>query len=349
MTFKEKLLSKSNSYNYYKEQNVKLLEEIDSLKSEIESLKQEKINGLREEYIKNYGPAGSFCNWSYIDYFFRDDFEEKLLSVTKNLSGESKNTYKWIFLRAMAVNIISRHSLYFDHELNDQKKYNEFKSSSLKNGTIDGFKFSGNYNLHSFIDLNLTEKDKEFLKNKDIIDAGAFTGDTSLPLSRITNKKVYAFEPFEDSFKLLNKNIEDNNIKNITSVNKSLGNLNGERTLYLSGTNVQGITSDPNTRPYDNEIKVQEITVDKFVEENDLDVGYITVDVEGAELDLLNGAINTIKTQKPILSVSIYHRVTDYFEIIPWIANLDLGYEFEVFKEQPWPFLADTVVQCRIK
>ena len=25
------------------------------------------------------------------------------------------------------------------------------------------------------------------------------------------------------------------------------------------------------------------------------------------------------------------------------------GYEFEVFKEQPWPFLGDTVVQCRVK
>ena len=80
-----------------------------------------------------------------------------------------------------------------------------------------------------------------------------------------------------------------------------------------------------------------------------MDVGYITIDVEGAERDLLNGAVNTIKTQKPILSVSLYHSIDDYFEIIPWIANLNLGYEFEVLKEQPWPFLGDTIVQCRAK
>jgi len=348
LSFKEKILTKSNSYNYYKLQNAKLLEENESLKSEINRLKNDSTN-LRTEYLKLYRTAGSFCNWSYVDYYFRDDFEDKFKDVTKNLSKESKKAYKWIFLRALSVNLISRHTLYFDHELDNQKRFTEFNKVNAKPNEIAGFKFEGDYNLHAFIDLHLTEEDKEFIKNKDIIDAGAFTGDTSLPLSKITNKNVYAFEPFKDSFNLLNTNISNNNIKNIVSINKSLGNINGERTLYLSGTNVQGITSNPDTRPYDNEIKVEETTLDKFVEENNLDVGYITIDVEGAELDLLKGAITTIKTQKPLLSISIYHSVNDYFEIIPWVANLDLGYEFEVFKEQPWPFLADTVVQCRVK
>ena len=125
--------------------------------------------------------------------------------------------------------------------------------------------------------------------------------------------------------------------------------MNGERTLYLSGNNVQGITSDSKIRKYDNEIKVQETTIDTFVEENKLDVGYITVDVEGAEMDLLNGAINTIKTQRPILIISLYHRARDFFEIIPWVADLNLGYEFEIFKEKPASFIADIVVQCRPK
>ena len=348
MNFKEKVLSKSNSYNHYKEQNAQLLKENEMLKSEVKKLKKEGTN-LREEYLKLYRASGSFCNWSYIDYFFRDDFEDKLKEVTKNLPPKSKETYKWIFLRAMAVNLISRHSLYFDHELAGQKMFTEFDSANAKPDEIAGFKFTGDYNLHAFIDMHLTEDDKEILKTKDIIDAGAFTGDTSLPLSEITKKNVYAFEPFKDSYKLLCKNISDNNIDNIIPINKSLGNVNGERTLYLSGNNVQGITSKANIRPYDNELKVEEITVDKFVEENNLDVGYITIDVEGAERDLLNGAINTIKSQKPMLSISLYHSVDDYFEIIPWVTNLDLGYEFEVFKEQPWPFLGDTVVQCRAK
>ena len=347
LSFKEKLLKKSNSYNHYKDENERLLEENKALKAELEELKNK--NGLRDEYIKLYSHAGSFCNWKYIDYYFRDDFEDKMKEVTKNLDKKSKNTYKWIFLRALSVNLIARNSLYFDHELAEQERFTEFKKNNSGKDEIAGFKFKGDYNLHAFIDLNLRDTDREFLKNKDIIDAGAFTGDTALPLSKITEKNVYAFEPFKDSFELLQKNIEINNIDNIVPVNKSLGNINGERTLYLAGSNVQGITSNPNTRPYDNELKIEETTVDRFVEENNLDVGYITIDVEGAERDLLNGAINTIKTQKPILSISLYHSIDDYFEIIPMIANLNLEYEFEVLKEQPWPFLGDTIVQCRAK
>ncbi len=52
----------------------------------------------------------------------------------------------------------------------------------------------------------------------------------------------------------------------------------------------------------------------------------------------LSGAVETIKSQKPMLFISIYHSVEDFFEIKPWIENLDLGYKFEIIKEQPWTF-----------
>jgi FkbM family methyltransferase len=200
-----------------------------------------------------------------------------------------------------------------------------------------------------FIDLGFSDEERAFIRNRDIIDAGAFTGDTAIPLSEITDKNVYAFEPFSESFELLNRNVDDNNIENIIPVNMSLGDINGERTLFLTGNNVQGITNDPNIRKHDTELKVEETTIDKFVEDNGLDVGLISVDVEGAELDLLRGAVETIKSQKPILTISIYHKASDFIEIIPWIANLGLGYEFEIEKDHPWPFLADTVVKCKTK
>lgn len=349
MGFKEKILTKSNSYNYYKEQNELLQKEVDSLKEEIKALELKKRGNLREEYLDNYANASSFCNWTYVNYFFRDDFEDKLKEVTKNLDRQSSNYFKWILLRTLSANVVTRDTLYFDHELVEQEMFREFQKTNIKENEVDGFKFTGDYNLHAFVDLNLSEEDKAFMKDKDIIDAGAFTGDTTLPLSKLTNAQVYAFEPFEESFKLLKKNIDDNGIKNIVPIQKSIGNINGERTLYLSGDNVQGITSDENARQYDTEIKVKEMTIDRFVEENMLNVGLITVDVEGSEMDLLNGAVNTIKTQKPILNISIYHSVDDFFNIIPWIANLNLGYEFKVYKEQPWPFLADTVVQCKVR
>lgn len=333
-------MSKSNSYKYYKEKNEELLEELEQYKND---------KNINETFLKYYGPATNFCNGSYIEYFLRDDFEERLNEVTKNLNPHTKKTFKRYFLRALAVSMLRKDSLFYDSELKEQEEVDKFRQDNYTGKSIGKYKYAGNLNLAAFIDLHLNNEELEFIKNKDIIDAGAYTGDTSIPLTDVTDKNIYAFEPFEETFNLLCKNIKDNNITNIIPIQKSLGNTNGDRTLYLSGNNAQGITSDEDLRDYDEKITVQETTIDTFVGENNLDVGFITIDVEGAELDLLNGAINTIKTQKPILKISMYHRVTDYFEIIPWIANLGLGYEFEIFKEEPKSFLADVVVQCRVK
>ncbi len=355
MSFREKVLSKSNSYNHYKKQNQELLEKIESLEKENEKLenelnflKNDQTASLKKKYA-NFDSTGSFCDWEYIEFYLSDEYEDKIKEVTKHLPTYAKKIFKWYMLRAMTINMIKRDTLYFNYELEDQEKFTDFKLKNATEDGIAGYKFTGDYNLHPFVKIGLSEGDIKYIKNKDIIDAGAFTGDTSLPLSKRTTKNVYAFEPFKDSFEILKKNIDDNNIENIIPINKSLGNINGERSLFLSGNNVQGITSDATLRSYDNEIKVEETTIDTFVEENNLEVGFITIDVEGAEMDLLEGAINTIKTQKPLLYISIYHKVSDYFDIIPWVANLDLGYEFNITKENPWTFLADTVVQCRMK
>lgn len=355
MSFREKVLSKSNSYNHYKKQNQELLEKIESLEKENEKLenelnflKNDQTASLKKKYT-NFNSTGSFCDWEYIEFYLSDEYEDKIKEVTKHLPTYAKKIFKWYMLRAMTINMIKRDTLYFNYELDDQKKFTDFKLKNATEDGIAGYKFTGDYNLHPFVKIGLSKGDQKYIKNKDIIDAGAFTGDTSLPLSKRTTKNVYAFEPFKDSFEILKKNIADNNIENIIPVNKSLGNINGERSLFLSGDNVQGITSDADLRSYDNEIKVEETTIDTFVEENNLEVGFITIDVEGAEMDLLEGAINTIKTQKPLLYISMYHKVSDYFDIIPWVANLDLGYEFNITKENPWTFLADTVVQCRMK
>ena len=349
MFFKEKILSKSNSYNHYKKQNELLIEENQLLKDEIKHLREEKQKNLKNEFFKIYDDATSFCNHKYLNYFLREDFEDILKNVTDNLDNESKKKFKLILLRVLLVNLIRQDSLYFDEELQNQKKFIEFRKNNCKNNKIEKYNFTGDYNLHLFINLNFTEEEKEFIRNRDIIDAGAFTGDTSIPLSTITEKNVFAFEPFYDSFNLLSKNVEDNNIKNIIPINKSLGDIDGERILFLSGDNIQGITIDSNLRNHDKELKVKEITVDKFVKENDLNIGLISIDVEGGELNLLKGAIETIKTQKPILTISIYHKASDFFEIIPWIADLNLDYEFKIEKEHPWPFLADTIVKCKVR
>lgn len=56
--------------------------------------------------------------------------------------------------------------------------------------------------------------------------------------------------------------------------------------------------------------------------------------MEGFEQPFLRGAIETIKEQKPVLIISIYHNYSDFFEIKPMIENLNLGYKFRIIKNR---------------
>jgi hypothetical protein len=57
-------------------------------------------------------------------------------------------------------------------------------------------------------------------------------------------------------------------------------------------------------------------------------VSYIKLDVEGAELEALKGAEQTIKTFKPILGISIYHKQRDLIDIPMYLKVIVPEYKF---------------------
>ncbi|HHU71606.1 MAG TPA: FkbM family methyltransferase, partial [Clostridiales bacterium] len=83
---------------------------------------------------------------------------------------------------------------------------------------------------------------------------------------------------------------------------------------------------------YTGEESVIQKTLDSYVNENNLNVGLIKVDIEGAEQDFLDGAIETIIQYRPILIISIYHSLDDFFNIKPKLEALNLGYTFKIYR-----------------
>ncbi|WP_302272955.1 FkbM family methyltransferase [Brachyspira aalborgi] len=174
------------------------------------------------------------------------------------------------------------------------------------------------------------------VKNKNIIDAGGFIGDSAIVFSDYTDKNIYSFEPFLQNYNLMLKTIELNKKNNIIPVNMALGNENKEISIYSnsdtanSGLSVETKQSDINS--FENKVKM--VTLDSYVKENNIEVGLIKTDLEGFEQSFLRGAIETIKEQKPVLIISIYHNYSDFFEIKPMIENLNLGYKFRIIKNR---------------
>ncbi|MBS4759485.1 MAG: FkbM family methyltransferase [Clostridium sp.] len=212
---------------------------------------------------------------------------------------------------------------------------------------LDNYKLPVDFFLSEvfFNKLELNNTNKDNFINRDIIDAGACIGDSALILSEFTNKKVYAFEPGEKNFKLMEKTILLNEKENIVPVMYGLGNK--EETLYLNQDKISGniggsYLADSNIKEAE---RVNIIPLDKYVRENNLDVGLIKIDVEGFEQNVLEGAYETIKNCKPTLLISIYHKPDDFFKIPPMLKHWYLNYKFKYQSLYAYnDFIVETIV-----
>lgn len=100
---------------------------------------------------------------------------------------------------------------------------------------------------------------------------------------------------------------------------------------------------------HSNEIEnVQIITLDEFVRENKIEVGFIKVDIEGFEMEFLKGAKEAICTQKPAMLLSIYHQASDYFCIKPLIESWNLGYTFKFHQGIDYGIPTETALFCEV-
>jgi FkbM family methyltransferase len=161
------------------------------------------------------------------------------------------------------------------------------------------------------------------IKGKDIIDGGAYIGDSALILEELSPRTIYAFEALKENFDMLNKTIQLNGLRNVVPLKKGLGKKEGNMKIipFGSASFLAEIFGE------DAGESVEMISVDDFVNETGAHVGLIKLDVEGSELDVLTGAKETIKEYKPVLVVSVYHRGQDFFEIPKLIKELNPSYQ----------------------
>jgi FkbM family methyltransferase len=149
--------------------------------------------------------------------------------------------------------------------------------------------------------------DKYITDESIIIEGGCHIGTHTVKLGMIA-KHVYGFEPYPSSYNLLYKNIEMNNLNNVTILQKGLSK-NFDRVKFDwtgdkhgnpggSGLSDNPIGRDPKSQIMLNDISVELTTIDSL---NLKRVDFIKLDIEGYEINAIMGGINTIKKYKPII------------------------------------------------
>lgn len=123
------------------------------------------------------------------------------------------------------------------------------------------------------------------------IDLGANIGYITLLMCELLQGKgkVYAIEPDPENVKLLNHNIQLNNYTNLTSVSQmAISNENGYGNFYFGITsNLGGLHQTKNTHASSLKVKLQ--TLSTFCKEHDIFPSMIKMDIEGGEVEVLDG------------------------------------------------------------
>jgi FkbM family methyltransferase len=229
------------------------------------------------------------------------------------------------------VNDVLKASFWFDPKINLDKfqtELNSFKSILADDESIETleklviFRKTGKISDHlegiglekQYFNVNIPR----WLNKKSIImlDCGAFDGDTIL--SAIENKtslsKAYCFEPDAKNFNLLHAKTKT--LKGTEYILVPCATWS--ETKIISFQDSEGESSRVSESSGSS---VKAVSIDDFMANSPYD--FLKIDVEGADLDTLRGAINSINTQRPYIAVGIYHRPSDLWEI-PLFLNKNL-------------------------
>jgi FkbM family methyltransferase len=155
---------------------------------------------------------------------------------------------------------------------------------------------------------------------RDIIHAGTFFGDFLPALSKAVGPtaKIWAFEPFSESFRCAKTTMALNDLQNVELRNAGLGATSGTLgyvTMDASGLPLGG---GGYIKPGGGDQQVAVVRLDDVIPP-DRSIALLQLDVEGFEANALEGAKELIRRQRPVIVL----------ETVPENFAAAFGYRFD--------------------
>ena len=174
----------------------------------------------------------------------------------------------------------------------------------------------------------------EIEPNEIVLDIG--TAEGLFPLTVVDKcQHIYMIEPSSLFFECLHKTFQDYTDKT-TIINSAVGNEDG--MIFFDENSLDGAISI-NKKEATKEVQINKIDT---LFKNNQKITYLKTDIEGFELEMLKGAEQTIKRNKPKIAITTYHTQNDPAEIIALIKSFVPEYHYYVkgiYEETPKPVM----------
>jgi len=282
-------------------------------------------------------------------YFLRNNMPDKISILKRGLDKRSQENLDLYLQRMLTIpdnRQLQKHykvsRKYWEEILHtEEEKKLKKKHSSLHDEYQANFWLPGDPPLYVPVVFLFhhglrfaSQKLKNYIAGKDFIDGGAYIGDSTIMLAKLYDpKKVYAFEISrinQESFLNVMKNncIPENKFELVLS-----GLSDAKKTMRVQDAGTFGVSAATH-----GDTKIELTPLDFFTKERELNVGFIKADLEGAGYDALKGMLETIKKDKPVLSLSIYHTPEEFFEMKPLLeeAVKELNYKITIQRFCAW-------------
>jgi FkbM family methyltransferase len=180
-----------------------------------------------------------------------------------------------------------------------------------------------------------------------MVDVGANVGYMTMLGARRVGPagRVLAIEPNPYMVEAMRRHLDKNGISNVSIVQAGCSRAKGSFPLYLSPDRNPGMTSlSAKNAHSQRSIQVDVVPLDELVAEfNPPSLDVLKIDVEGAELQVLQGAKETLRRFRPVILMELDPRLLSSFgtkpeQILELLAGL--GYSHGALSEH------DIIARC---
>jgi FkbM family methyltransferase len=134
-----------------------------------------------------------------------------------------------------------------------------------------------------------------------VLDVGAGLGDLAVTMAKQgPHSRICAYEPFPESFALLQENLRRNQVQNVQAFPTAISAQPGPQRFHIASEAVAHTTITTGDSPPGDSIEVQSVTLDQvFAEQHLSRCDYLKMDCEGAEYEILfNASASTLQKIK---------------------------------------------------